>query len=123
MKEGDCVAPEQAKPFGPLSCGGVRKQFGPRQVLEAAGIPMGKLAELLSDEVGRAVVDKTGFTGLIGFRLEFGSARDLAPAAAADSSVASLFAALQEQLGLRLESARGPVEVLVIDSVEQPTAD
>lgn len=121
--EGDCVTPEQAVPFGPLSCGGVRKQFGPRQVLEAAGIPMRKLAELLSDEVGRVVLDKTGFTGLFTFRLEFAAPRDLEPTAAPDSSVPSLFAALQEPLALRLESARGAVEVLVIESAGRPTPD
>ena len=66
-KEGTCVAPERAVMFGPLSCGGVRKQFGPRSVLEVAGIPMRKLAELLSDEVDRIVIDRTGFTDLFSF--------------------------------------------------------
>jgi len=121
MKEGSCVPPEQAKPFGPLSCGGVRKQFGSeRQVLEAVGIPMAKLVELFSDEVGRVVVDKTGFTHLFSLRLEFApvAALQVAPS---DSSAPSLFTAIQEQLGLRLESTRGSVEVLVIESVERPT--
>jgi uncharacterized protein (TIGR03435 family) len=45
------------------------------------------------------------------------------PAAPADPDAPSLSAALQEQLGLRLESARGPVEVVVIDRLEKPTPD
>lgn len=121
IKEGSWVTPEQAVPFGPLSCGGVRKYLGPqRQVLEVAGIPVARLIELLSDEVGRVVVDKTGFTDLFSFRLEFApvGGPQIAPF---DSSAPSLFAALQEQLGLKLEPARGPVEVLVINSVERPT--
>jgi uncharacterized protein (TIGR03435 family) len=41
----------------------------------------------------------------------------------ADSAGASLFTALQEQLGMKLESSRGPVDVLVIDSVSEPTTN
>jgi uncharacterized protein (TIGR03435 family) len=123
MKEGSCLPADQAIPFGPLNtCGGLRRQFAPeRHVLEAIGIPMTKLAELLSDDVGRVVIDKTGFTNLFSFRLEFAPvALQVAPA---DSSVPPVFGALQEQLGLRLEPARAPVEVLVIDRVERPSAN
>lgn len=121
MKEGGCLPADQAIPFGPLNtCGGIRRQRAPeRHVLEAIGIPMTKLAELLSDDAVRVVIDKTGLTNLYSFRLEFAPvALQVAPA---DSSVPSLFGALQEQLGLRLEAARAPVEVLVIESVERPT--
>ena len=48
---------------------------------------------------------------------------DAAPAAGSEDNGPSIFTALHEQLGLKLESQRGPVEVLVIDSVEQPTED
>jgi uncharacterized protein (TIGR03435 family) len=121
MKEGSCLPADHAIPFGPLNtCGGLRRQRAPeRHVLEAIGIPMTKLVELLSDDVGRVVIDKTGLTNLFSFRLEFAPvALQVAPA---DSSVPPLFGALQEQLGLRLEAARAPVEVLVIESVERPT--
>ena len=123
-KEGSCVPPEKAVPLGPISCGGVRKQqLGPqRQVLEVAGIGMAKLIELLSDEVGRVVVDKTGFSDRLSFRLEFAPVVGL-QTAPSDASASSLFAALEEQLGLKLEPARGPVEVLVIESVERPTPE
>jgi uncharacterized protein (TIGR03435 family) len=79
------------------------------------------------------VVDKTGFTGIFDGRLEFapdeaiadttGGSRAGQPAPTADSSTPSIFTALQEQLGLKMESAKGPVEVLVVDHVERPTAN
>ena len=65
----------------------------------------------------RIIVDKTGLTGSFDFDL------DWTQDPSADASGPSLFTALQEQLGLKLESARGPVEVLVIDGAEPPTAD
>jgi uncharacterized protein (TIGR03435 family) len=71
----------------------------------------------LSQNVGRAVVDRTGLTGNWAFELTY--AAEPGP----DSDAPSLFTALQEQLGLKLESAKGPVEVLVIDSVRRPTPD
>lgn len=123
MTDGSCLPPDQAIPLGPLStCGGLRRQLAPdRHVLEGIGIPMTKLVELLSDDVGRIVIDKTGFTNLFSFRLEFAPvALQVAPV---DSSALPVFGALQEQLGLRLEPARAPVEVLVIESVERPAPD
>jgi uncharacterized protein (TIGR03435 family) len=82
-----------------------------------AGIRSG-LVELLSDRIGRTVVDKTGFRGAFDFQLDF------APEEAMGShpgTAPSIFAALQEQLGMRLESAKGPVEVLVINRVARPS--
>jgi uncharacterized protein (TIGR03435 family) len=74
----------------------------------------------------RAVLDKTGLTAKYDFDLEW--TRDesqfggLIPLAKVDTPPKpDLFSAMQEQLGLRLQSARGPVEVLVIDRVERPT--
>ena len=80
----------------------------------------------MSDEVGRVVLDETGFTELFNFRLEFASnlASGLLNAdtpAASNSSGLSIFTAVEEQLGMRLRSATGPVEVLVIDRVERPS--
>ncbi len=116
MKEGGCVGPDQAKPFEPLnSCGGMRRQSTPEgQILEGVGISMATLTEWLSDAVGRVVVDKTGFTELFGFRLQFADR-------ATDPSSPSIFAAVEEQLGIRLRPATGPVEMLTIESVERPT--
>jgi uncharacterized protein (TIGR03435 family) len=72
---------------------------------------------MVSDEVGRTVVDKTGFTGTFDLRLEF------APESAGNLSGPSISTALQQQLGLQLKSTKGPVEVLMIDHVERPTAN
>ena len=84
------------------------------------------LAEELSRVAGRDVVDKTGMTGRYHLRLQWTPDDAAAPApgsgAPADSGP-SLFTALEEQLGLKLEPAKGPVEVLVIDHVELPSAN
>lgn len=74
------------------------------------------LAEELSKETGRNVVDKTGITGRYDLKLQW------TPDDAADSGP-SLFTALEEQLGLKLQPAKGPVQVLVIDHVEMPSAN
>ena len=88
------------------------------------------LAQALSQIVGRTVVDQTGLTGKYNFELrwkpEMGSANtawgESSPvAAAADPDRATIFTALQEQLGLRLNSGKGPVEVIVIDHLARPT--
>lgn len=72
--------------------------------------------------VGRPVVDKTGLTGAYNFSLVFAFDRGVDAAATNDTGPArpTIFTALQEQLGLKLEPARGPVETLVIDHIERP---
>jgi len=96
---------------------------------------MAQLVSALSDLTGRPVIDRTGLTGLYDYTLKFtyeGRMPGLmgplgvpagAPAPAADPDTPSLSTALQEQLGLKLESARGPVEVVVIERFEKPTFD
>jgi uncharacterized protein (TIGR03435 family) len=88
---------------------------------------------MLSQQAGRTIVDKTGLTGLYDIKLQwtpemgqgatpFGPPPAGAnPPVASDPSGPSLFTAIQEQLGLKLESAKGPVEVLIIDSVQKPS--
>jgi uncharacterized protein (TIGR03435 family) len=82
---------------------------------------------MLTDEAGRTVLDRTGFTGNFNLSLEFAPdeaiANGIGPAPSANLSGPSIFSALQEQLGLRLESAKGPVEVIVIDHVERPSGN
>jgi len=72
------------------------------------------------------VVDRTGLTGNWDFELNFApEQRGQGPGAnaATDSDLPSYFTAIQEQLGLKLESTKGAVEVLVIDGIEKPTDD
>jgi uncharacterized protein (TIGR03435 family) len=82
------------------------------------------------DALDRPVIDKTGITGRFNFRIEFApdEATPFFRTAGGDPSAAtpeptgpSIFTALREQLGLKLESAKGPVEFLVIEHVERPS--
>lgn len=79
----------------------------------------------LSEQVGRQVVDKTGLTGAYNFTLDYALQGLTAStdAGASEPSKPDIFTALQEQLGLKLEPARGPVSILVFDHVEQPEED
>lgn len=81
----------------------------------ATGTSMDLFAGYVGNRLGRIVVDKTGLKESYDFTLEW------APDQAPDSSAPSLVTALREQLGLRLESQKSPVDILVIDSVEKPT--
>jgi uncharacterized protein (TIGR03435 family) len=89
--------------------------------LVATGVTLDELVRyLLSGEVGRTVVDKTGLTGSYDITLTWMPAM----ASAQDADAASgptIFTALEEQLGLRLVPAKGPVPVLVVDSVVKPS--
>ena len=99
------------------------------------GQEMKQIAELLTQLTGRAVRDKTGLTGRYDFDMKLDLQATLAlakrmganiPAAAANipqSDGSSLTTALNEQLGLKLDSVRAAVDVVVIDSVEAPTPD
>jgi bla regulator protein blaR1 len=103
--------------------------------LTAQGLDLSSVAKLLSQQLGRTVQDKTGLTGKYDFTLQWKPDRDPSPMPGApppgqqgpdatlspDSSEASIFTAVQEQLGLKLESRKAPVEVLVIDHVEAPS--
>jgi uncharacterized protein (TIGR03435 family) len=136
MKPGECVTmgPE-TKPFtADLFCGQVKRRIvapHPDRLdrIEAGGMSMAAFVDILSNEVGRTVIDKTGFTDLFNVRLEFAPdlpGFDTGPPVRSSSSVApglSIFTALQEQLGLRLASADGPVDVLVIERVDRPSAN
>jgi uncharacterized protein (TIGR03435 family) len=103
--------------------------------LTGQGIPLSSLTRLLSQQLGSTVQDKTGLMGKYDFTLQWTPDRNASPmpgapepgqqgpgaAASTDASGPSIFTAVQEQLGLKLESQKGPVEVLVIDHVETPS--
>jgi uncharacterized protein (TIGR03435 family) len=102
--------------------------------IESTGADFQGLARMLSAQLHRTVIDKTGLTGSFDYKLDWSpddappamaKAGDAAPVetASSENSGPSLFTALEEQLGLKLESSRGPVDVVVIDQLEQPTAN
>lgn len=115
-KDASCVLPDPGNPQPrehTPSCDNIRTRKG---VIEAWGITMPRLAEALSDTLGRLVVDKTGFTGIFDAHLEF-----TPDATAADASEQpSIFSALQQELGVKLDASKGPVQMIVIDSIEHP---
>jgi uncharacterized protein (TIGR03435 family) len=94
-------------------------------------IPISALATTLESSAGRPITDKTNLSGLFDVLLQFSPQQQSGLSAAdgtqgtvspvSDPSGPSIFTAIQQELGLKLESSKGPVEVLVIDSVSRPT--
>jgi uncharacterized protein (TIGR03435 family) len=80
---------------------------------------MDQLAAQLSSTAGRPVVNKTGLTGYYAYKLDWLAPNQNLP----DSDTPTLFTAIQEQLGLKLEPATGPMEMLVIDHAERPSGN
>jgi uncharacterized protein (TIGR03435 family) len=97
---------------------------GSNRTIDAVGVTMGFLAASLSQTFGRTVLDRTALSDPFDFHLEWlpesvqeRDSRD----DPANPQGGSIFSALQEQLGLKVESSKGPVEVLVVDHVERPS--
>lgn len=114
----------QAKAKGksnPDGCGMRMGQSGQNRIVEFNGTTMAEFAKNLErSEVDRPVLDRTGLSAMFNVHLEY--AREAAGAAAAEVLTGpTLFTALQEQLGLRLESGRGPSDVLVVERAERPS--
>jgi uncharacterized protein (TIGR03435 family) len=94
--------------------------------LIAGGATMTQLANALSDRADRIVVDKTNLTGNFDLDLAWTAIPNADPSGSPTIDPGApplIFTAIQEQLGLKLESTKGPVAVLVIDHVEHPTED
>jgi len=85
--------------------------------LKGTNIPMELLALNLSGQVGRLIVDKTGLTGKYDVDLKWTMDDD----PGAGNSGPSLFTALQEELGLKLDSIKAPVKIIVIEHIEKPS--
>ena len=133
-KDGSCVSPDpknQPKPGAPIPhfCGSIG--FRPN-LIEASAVPIDRLVATLSTVLGRTVRDKTGIKYNIDVHLEFtpdGINGALPPAPgeppsaplATDLSRPSIFTAVQEQLGLKLESTKAPEDILVVDQLERPS--
>jgi uncharacterized protein (TIGR03435 family) len=107
-------------------CGRIMMGFN---TLDATAQTLDQLATVLSRTLGRTVIDKTGLTGKYDMHLEWTPDESQmsqiqlppdAPKPTFDPAGPSIFTAVQEQLGLKLESQKGPVEVFVIDHAEKP---
>lgn len=101
-----------------------------RGLIDGQGMSMTVFAAQLAQQLGRSVTDKTGLTGNYDIKLEWTPdesqspfPRDPAAEAAhpIDTTGPTVFTALQEQLGLKLESQKGAVEMIVIDRIEKAT--
>jgi len=142
-KDRDCAGQSRSDhryELGATNIAGQCHGFVPEDgALRGQSVDMSDFAEMLSIWAGRLVVDKTGLDGLFDIKMprmvsvealqamqaSIAGARGGAPGVAIEprglpDSVVTVFAAM-EQIGLRLESARGPVDVLVIDSIERPS--
>ena len=124
------MQPPGQNPTPAVRCGGVgvRLEAGGAR-LTGGKVPMAEFVRALSRLLGRTVTDRTGFSGVFDVNLGFlpdNTTAGLPPpplgAIPAEIASPSIFSAVQ-QLGLRLESTKGPVEVLVIDHVERPSAN
>lgn len=119
----DCAVPG----IGNLPCGGgIASADG--GIMRLAGVPIVRLATFVGGVLGRVVNDETGLSGVYDidwrWRPDIGMSPDLSDRAKADIEARpSLPVALREQLGLELQSRRGPVTVVVVDSVSRPTPD
>src|SRR6185437_11150533 len=123
-KSGPKLPPSREECFDPTAgipppslmarpCGGFNRS--PNQLLGARDTTA-NLAQVLAKTLGRSVIDRTGLTATFDVTLKW-TPDNLLPDT--DNDAGSMFTALQEQLGLRLESQKGPVNVLVIDSAER----
>jgi uncharacterized protein (TIGR03435 family) len=91
----------------------------PGKIITKGGATIEFLARILSIRLGSPVIDKTGLSRDQLYDIQLNYAPDESPS----DTVPPLFTALQEQLGLKLEAGKGPVDVLVIDHVERPSAN
>jgi uncharacterized protein (TIGR03435 family) len=107
---------------GVIGMGHASNSNGGMNELTARGVTLDRLASVLSQQgLGRVVLDNTGLTERYDFKLTWASVSVAADANPQDTSGPSIFTAVSEQLGLRLESEKGPVPVLVIDHIEAPS--
>jgi uncharacterized protein (TIGR03435 family) len=127
--------PERGSPPPPApQPGGVMPRYSMRMgrgSLQASAVEMPFFVQVLSQQLGRNVTDTTGLKGLYDIQLDW--TPDPPPSGALagaggpeaappiDPNGPSIFTAIQEQLGLKLESTKGPVDVIVIDSVQKPS--
>jgi len=122
----DCSIDSPAPPAQPPPtlgfCGIDANTGGPREAIRGGGQTMAQLANALGTyAVPRPVIDRTGLSGTFDFTVEW--ARESQTGGAPLTDAVSVFTALQEQLGLRLEAGRGPMQVFVVDNLQRPSLD
>ncbi|MGA2217045.1 MAG: TIGR03435 family protein [Terracidiphilus sp.] len=125
-KGGSKLKPSTAPPDDPPQV--VSTVYPDRMTLPARNVTMSDLTSLMQRAMlDRPVVDKTGLTGRYDFDLEWAPDETQfggeVPTAPNDAPNPPLFTAIQQQLGLKLEATRGPVQALVIDTAERPSAN
>ena len=133
--ESGCGPIDPAKPVPPPSYTAAKRPCGMMQMtpsqLNATSRTLADITSVLSRMLGRTVIDKTGNSGKFDIHLEWTPdesqtqlfSPDGTKPPAADSSGPSIFAAVQEQLGLKLEAQKGPVEILAVERAERPSAN
>jgi uncharacterized protein (TIGR03435 family) len=109
--------------IGPPSNDWVRIQIG-RGTLEAKQMPTAQLLSILGGIVHREVLDESGIKGVFDIKLDW-SPDDITANAVTGVAAAkpSIFTAMQEQLGLKLESRKAPMQVVIIDRAERPSGN
>ena len=133
-RDGSCLVPSREnlpKPGAPKPhyCGNIGVL---PNLIEAYAVPMERFVQTLSNVLGRTVIDKTGIKQNVDIHLEFtpdeingaGPTGPTEPGSTpppADLSRPSIFVAVQEQLGLKLESIKTPGDILVVDQLERPS--
>lgn len=90
-------------------------------IMTAIGVPIGSLIRFLASQTHMPVVDGTGLKGNYNFNMKWQREEQGTDSGLHDQTLPTIYAALPEQLGLKLESGKGPVDVLVVDHIEQPT--
>lgn len=128
--EGSCVPVDQSTfpppPAAPNSCHARGKREGAMQIVDAQAMTVSEFARIfLGGAMDRPVIDNTGISGKYDFHLEYGVDESTPRfiAGGGERTGPSIFTAVQEQLGLKLESTKGPGDALVIDHVERPSAN
>ena len=108
--------------IGPASNDWVRARIG-RGTLEAKEMPVAQLMSILGGIVGREVVDESGIRGVFDIKLDWAPDDVTANPSSGVADKPSIFTALQEQAGLKLESRKVPMEVVVVDRAERPSGN
>ncbi|WP_160115090.1 TIGR03435 family protein [Bryocella elongata] len=114
--EGGADKPELEK-FDPKRGGSMT---GSNNELTGTGVEMAPLINFLSNQTHMPVADKTGLKGKYSFHLKWQREDEGAQSGLHDDSLPTIYSAITEQLGLKLESAKGPVQVLVVDHIDLP---